>query len=122
MQSPFISPEDNFFQNSFDLWMKTDNFLNPCWKFPKISASEDTLTKSSEIEGSLLIEKVERDNSPFKTSLVDPEGVDAERTIILIGVIGLAFFLLFIVNLFIWVFHMEKELSSVKILCIDSFQ
>merc|ERR1712033_109006 len=50
----------------------------------------------------VLREKVGVDDAPFITSILDPGSVEAGETIIILGIVGIVFFLIFIVNLLIW--------------------
>ena len=100
MQSPLIYPEDDFWPISSDLWEETDNILNPCWKAKKLFIPEAEPDTGS--ENRVLREKVGGDDAPFITSLLDPGSVEAGETIIILGIVGIVFFLIFIVNLLIW--------------------
>ena len=109
MQSPLIHPKDDFWPISFDLWEETDNFLNPCWKAPELYAPEAGSDTSSENSLERVEVGVDEDDAPFKTSLLDPGSVEAGETIIIIGIVGIVFFLIFIVNLFIWARQSNKK-------------
>jgi len=108
MQSPFVYPNDDLSPISYDLWEETDNFLNPCWKSPELSFSGGILAPDAALEDTLVGANITGSDAPFKTSLLDPEGLDAGRTIILIGIMGIVFFLVFIVNLLIWAKRAKK--------------
>ena len=109
MPSPSIYSEDDFWPISSDLWEETDNILNPCWKAPELYAPGAASDKGSETSVRRVKVGVDEDDAPFKTSLLDPGSVAAGETIIIIGIVGIVFFLIFIVNIIIWARHSNKK-------------
>eukprot|EP00091_Calanus_sinicus_P005450 TRINITY_DN15894_c0_g1_i1.p1 TRINITY_DN15894_c0_g1~~TRINITY_DN15894_c0_g1_i1.p1 ORF type:complete len:115 (+),score=13.79 TRINITY_DN15894_c0_g1_i1:54-398(+) len=113
MQSPFIFPQDSddFLPISLNLWDESDTVLNPCCK------PEEILSQSYQL-GSGKSEDIENGhhhhNVPFKSAILDPDSVVAGRTILLLGVMGIVFFLIFVVNLIIWAKQMKKTNTETK--------
>ena len=95
MESPLISPHfsEDLLPIPFNLWDETNSALNPCWKAPQFSTSP--------------------------CSIWDPDGVQAGKTILLFGFIGIVFFLVFMITLLLifmvnllWLKRMKKVIKS----------
>jgi hypothetical protein len=111
MQSPLILPHalEDLLPSSFNLWDGSDSVLNPCWEAPQLSPSLGHQPDSVIIEGQV----------PFRSSTLDPDGVQAERTILLFAMVGMVFFLVFMITIILifmvnllWMKHMKKVITS----------
>ena len=120
MQSPFIFPQDSedFLPISFNLWDESDNFLNPCWNAPQFSSAEEIPAQSYQLESETSDVKAQvsgHHHVPFKSSVLNPDSVATGRTILLLGIMGIVFFIIFMANIIIWVKQMKKVTKNILI-------
>ena len=112
MQSPFIFSEEDDIDIAYDLWQETDGFLNPCWK-PQIESTPiHTGFKSGESEP----HEEQHHSVMSKTgvrSILNHASDDSKRAILLLGIIGIALFSFFLVNLILWSRNRKKVTASV---------
>ena len=113
MQSPLILPHalEDLLPISFNQWDETARALNPCWEAHQFSPSLGHQPDSViiEVEGQV----------PFRSSISDPDGVQAGRTILLFAMVGMVFFLVFMITFFLifmvnllWMKRMKKVITS----------
>ena len=103
MKSPVIFPQD--FQESSLLPFS----LNP---YEKVSLILGGYYESEEEGLEKLTTEVVEDHVPFKNSILDPYSVETGRTIFLIGLSGIVFFIVFMIILIIWSKRMDKNQVS----------
>ena len=114
MESPVIFPQD--FQESSLLPFslnpdeKSQSFLHPWWIDEKYLAPY--YESEEEGLGADLITEVVDDHVPFKKSILGPYSVETGRTIFLIGLSGIVFFIIFMIILIIWSKRMDKNKVS----------